>query len=650
MNRIYRYSILTFIVILLVSCNAKDDPNALINTQFASEIIDSCHILSPKTYTYLQNIKPPLGIKPVVVTCEKIEESQMGNYADDLFDQFSKKKYSGNTFQQRGVLIVVSKDPQLVQVRVGKTYAIYCRMRGSAGGKEYLQMQQEVATRGVNEMCLVALNNTLKDIEKCRDLSWYNKIALKMSFVNVEMFMDDLATPSESFFSQFYFRPFLLLFGGLRSVWGSWILAFLCIAIIYTLIKNAVEQKVDDYIVRKARKDSDDPEDYFINLKLYNLIKTVVFFLIKLIITVPTLAALSVLSTSRTEDIIALQYAHIPTVDTFAESTQWVNSSPGIWLVLCLMFIYYLKFLLCGRGLFSLSLFPESAQQQMAKDQTTYLLLEDTINLGYNRHLIQGLFKQLFNIVFSALLHHEFQEIESNDVETNTNEADDEGKPKKRLIDLFFMDSDTPLFKKAPCLAVMINTHREALVMTFFVGVTAIMLFSYPYAIYFLILWIVQFLFRAFAEVKYLYKNFRKNLKHLIPTQLIRVKEVWMAVVIFPICMIALFLIVSPSYAIKTTEAIDVSHVLPDSFEGLYFVSKADGENVKGVTARILQDKDGAFYMQVYSDNPIQRYEFELDEEEGVFHSKTLGDGYITYDEQTKSITINFSERWILTN
>ena len=211
MKRIANVCIVLIALVLLVSCSAKDNPDALIDTQFASEISDSSHILSPKTYSYLHNITPQLGVKPVIVAVENIKDSEMGSFADDLFDDYCDKKYSGNTFKYRGVLVVASKNPELIQVRVGKTYAVYCRMKGSAAGADYLAMQQEVPTRGIDEMCPIALNNVFRDIEDCRELPWYKKMMLKMSFVHIEMFMDDVASPSESFFSQFYFRPFLFL-------------------------------------------------------------------------------------------------------------------------------------------------------------------------------------------------------------------------------------------------------------------------------------------------------------------------------------------------------------------------------------------------------------------------------------------------------
>ena len=347
MKRLLNSLIILCFIAALASCSAKDNSNALINTQFATEINDSNHILSPKTYSYLHNINPPLGVKPVVVAVDQIEESEMGTFADDIFDQYCEKEYSGNTFHQRGILIVASKNPELVQVRVGKAYAVYCRMRGSAAGADYLSMQKEAATRGVDELCPVALNNVLRDIEGSRELPWYKKVALKVSSIHVEMFLDDIATPSESFFSQFYFRPFLYLVGWIKSIFGNWTLSFLFISIVYIVTKSRIEEKLRTYLRRRIREDTSSREEYQTYLNLYGMIYMVVVFLIKLIITVPTLAAISVLSTSRTEDIIALQYAHIPSVSMMEGATQWSNSTPALWLVLFMMAVYYIKFLFC---------------------------------------------------------------------------------------------------------------------------------------------------------------------------------------------------------------------------------------------------------------------------------------------------------------
>lgn len=89
---------------------------------------------------------------------------------------------------------------------------------------------------------------------------------------------------------------------------------------------------------------------------------------------------------------------------------------------------------------------------------------------------------------------------------------------------------------------------------------------------------------------------------------------------------------------------------LPAELTGLYFVPKADGISSKGITARISETGDGKYDMAVYSDMPIKHYSLTLDRGKCVLYNEELGDGYISYNEQTKSTTINFSDIWILTN
>lgn len=641
--------ILSILTLALASCGASDDPNAEMNTQFAVEVADSTHVLAPRTYSYLQNYVLPLGIKAAIVTTDRISDAEMGTYADKVFESYCEKQYSGNTFSQRGVLLVVSANPKLIQVRVGKTYAVYCRMRGSAAGGDYLSMQQQVAGRGIDEMCPIALTNVLKDIEDCRNLSWYQKAALKVSFTQVEMLMDDMATPSESLFNRFYFRPFQLLLGGLRALSGSWIMAFLLLGLGYTLLKNYVEGKLQAFVTKKAVENSKSEVEYAENLTFYGMILKWALFVVKLVLTIPTLAAISVLSTSRMEDIIALQHAHIPSVDIIGSTMQWSNDTPGIGMVLLLMLVYYLKFLLCDTGMLSLAHYPDRTQQQLMTNGTFRTLVDQVINLGYNRFAISKIVKILFNVLAVLPFVHNVHEYNQDANNYDPNETDNDGKPKKRLIDMCFYDSDSDFYHRSPMLAVMVNTHREALWLTAFLGIAAIMLFSYPYAVYFLILWIVQLIIRAIKEARQVATKQKGIPGPMDASRLFG--HVWLTDLIFAIAMGVLLAILAPSYEAKAMEKIEeVEKALPDDFTGLYFVPKANGADVKGTTARIIEDADGDYLLQVYSDKPMRRFKLTLDRKQGIFHCDVLGDGYITYDEQAKSIKINFSDLWILTN
>ena len=648
------------LTLILVSCGVKDNANATINVKFASEINDSAHILAPKTYSYLKNLNPPLGVKPVVVAVEDIPMDEIGTFADDVFDEYCEKPYSGNTFAHRGVLVVVSKNPELVQVRVGKTYDVYCRMRGSAGGADYLQMQREVAERGVDEMCPVALNNVIRDIEECRNLPWHKRLALKLSFVYAaEKFMDDLATPSQSFFNQFYFRPFLYLVGWVKSIMGSWVMAFLLIAVVYIIVKGWIEGKLEKMVYEKAQKDSDFDkctdeasksvvaQDYFYTLSLYMIVMRIGIFVVKAIITFPTLAAISVLSTSRIEDIMALEHAHIPSVNLAETLMGWTNSLPAWWLVLILLAVYYMKFLLSDKGLFSLAGLPDEVQRKLYCDPKAKLFVDNVMEKGYNREQISKLVNLFVGSLMVSWVHNS-HEINNEGV-ADQNTTDNDGKPRKRPIDYLFYDTNDECYKRVPYLTVGINLHREALWLTFFVGLVAFTILSYTYALYFLILWAVQLGYRVAMEYIYFNKNMPALKKAIDPFRLF--KKVWLTDAIFLTVMIGLFFLLSPTRTPKTTEAIaEVQTALPNDMTGLYFVMRADGEAASGVTARIVQDEYGLYTMQVYSDKPTRNIPLQLDIEQGLFRSDVLGDGYIIYDKQAKSITINFSDLWILTN
>ena len=408
-----------------------------------------------------------------------------------------------------------------------------------------------------------------------------------------------------------------------------------------------IGKKLDAYVEKKAAKHSNDDEDYLFTLNLYNNIKTIGVFIFKLFVIIPTLAAISVLSTSRMEDIIALRDANIPSVELIGNVTHWSNSTPGLLLVLLLITVYYCKFLLSIKGFLTLSLFSNKVQQTLYNNNNiSRMLLDEAITNGINRNFVQKLFKGVSLIVLNAIFHHNFQEINDRMVVN----SDEEGEKTTRLlIDCLFLDRNASLYKEAPFLAILVNTHREALCFSFFVGLIAISVLSYTYSVYFLILWSVQLVYRLVIETRFALKEVRGRANELAPFKLIR--TVGRGFVIFLFAISLLFLIMSPSYTPKNIEKVaEVQNSLPNDLTGLYFVQIADGKKVKGVSARIEKDNNNNYILQVYGNTPMRRYSLQLDEKEGYFTCNVLGTGYITYDEQAKSTTINFSDLWIFTN
>lgn len=327
---------------LVSSCSSnRGNSNSTMDTQFSVTVHDSIHLLSPKTYSYLKNINPPLGLVPVIVTVDSIADSEMGTFADNQFDEYCDKDYIGGTFEQRGVLLVVSDNPKLIQVRVGDTYSVYCRMRGSSAGRGYLDMQNSVKERGLDEMCPIALSNVIADIEECRSMPFYKKAFFKMSLFHIDTFLENLATPSESFFNQIYFRPFVYVVSVIHGLVGSWWLAFFVICFIYLAVKKWINNRVHVMLKRRAQRDASSNDDVLENMLGYEFIKMLFAMILKFVVAFPTFGAISVLSTSRMEDVIVLKYYNIPYVDIIGDSMLWENSAPVLWTILLLMLLYY---------------------------------------------------------------------------------------------------------------------------------------------------------------------------------------------------------------------------------------------------------------------------------------------------------------------
>lgn len=639
------------IVPLLLSCmvflscsSNKGNANMTMDTQFSVTVNDSIHLLSPKTYSHLKNINPPLGLVPVVVTVDSIADKDMGTFADDKFDEYCEKDYIGGTFEQRGILLVVSRSPRLIQVRVGGTYSVYCRMRGSTAGGEYLKMQKSVEERGVDEMCPIVLANTIADIEDCRNLPFYKKAFFKMIFSHIEIFMDDLATPSESFFNQIYFKPFIYVISVIHGLVRSWWLAFFVICGLYFLGKKLIGDWTYAMMLKRIQRTAASREDMMKKMQAFEGLQRLAGMLLKFVVTVPTLGAITVLSTSRTEDIIALDYYHIPYTDVLGTSMHWDNSAPILWTILLLMMVYYLKFLFCERGLFTFAHFPDAAQSMIREQNGTMrAILDNLINKGYNRILLQRHVESVAKGSVESVISDNTA-IESTDDSYSASAGAD--KDSQNWINGFFLNSDSETYRKSPYLAIMINTHREALSLAFVMGVVAAIMLSSTYIVFFLVLWTVSLLFRLFEE----YMQYRqiKNPRGVDWSRLFR--RTWVSLLVFFVLMLVVLFFMLPVYSAKQYEKIDVSAAIPEDVTGLYFVQKSDGIQAKGVTARIRQDDSGALTMYVYSDEPVMKYVLDFDRQKALFYNEFLGTGYIVYDKETRQITINFSDKWVLTN
>ena len=73
----------------------------------------------------------------------------MGAYADECFNDLVDSISESRDFKHRGMLVLVSKNPKLIQIRLGNRYRVYCNMTGATSGLDYL----EFAKANTGERC-----------------------------------------------------------------------------------------------------------------------------------------------------------------------------------------------------------------------------------------------------------------------------------------------------------------------------------------------------------------------------------------------------------------------------------------------------------------------------------------------------------------
>lgn len=641
-------SLLGLLSLILSSCSGpRDSQLATLQTQFGVEVSDSCGILQAATASYLKNVQPPLGVKAVVYAVDSIPMSALGTYADEVFDRYTEKQYSGNSFGDRGVLIVASSHPQLIQIRVGHKYEVYCRMHGSTAGQRYLMLQQQTRDTGIDKMLPVALDNTLADIRETRDLNYLQRVGLTFSIAHIELFLEDLATPSQSFFSQFYFQPFTKLVAWCYGLCGSWWLAFLLIIGLYCLAKYFMKKAIDSLYYLFAGKDNNSNEDHFYSETIRELCSRIIIKLLSLVVAVPTFAAISLLSSSRTEDLLVMAEYHIPATDLLQNTEHVLGLAPSLWILVMMIAAYYLRYCLKNVALIILSATP--LERQYAMMSVSYLgdTYRKAANFTYKRMILSLLFKELFMALTKNIFSHQAHEGEQMDVDAGDNTGDTDNKPKRQAIDMLFYTSDSQYFQRYPFLALSVNIHREGLCFAFLLSIIVSVMMTNVYALYFTLLWIAEGIVSLW-ESQVVYDNVKKFALDFSPFIHKAMKE---ALVVLLICLPLMWLL-KPDYTQRPLDEVqEVALSLPRDISGRYLLDVMDGKESDGATARlVLDEENGDYIMSIFSDRPIVDYRVQYDPATGMLTNDVLGTGTLEYNNVTKSKTINFGNRWILKN
>ena len=267
------YLLLSFLSAFFLLSACSDDTEQCL---YSPKVFDTGNLLSNKVKEEFLNFDYPAGIVPA----DSIEPIKMGAYADECFDALVDSISESKDFKRRGMLVLVSRNPELIQIRLGSRYRVYCNMTGATSGVDYLNLQKQIREKGIEETLPLFLQNTSVRIQELNALPSYKKYRINSAVSAISTCLEYIGTPSENFYGKCVLTPILKTTSLGYYVFKSWLLTFMFVCLIIW------SQKI-------------------INWGL------------GLLFSISAAASAIILSSGRMEDAIALQAIGVPFIENF---------------------------------------------------------------------------------------------------------------------------------------------------------------------------------------------------------------------------------------------------------------------------------------------------------------------------------------------
>ena len=313
------------LLILLTGCGSN-----LQNEQFTPLILDKAGVLSQETLNWLRDYNYPKGFAFIVRTVNALPQGvEVGSRADEYFETDADRCPNSNACEKRGVYIILSREPALIQVRAGSEIATQLRWKGITAGATYIQKQSVVSSGDFDGGLRGMIEWLSSSIPQATEVPWYKKWLLNYITGSLWLELEDLSLPSESFYGNYILRPFIQAAYIESQLIGTWFLTYVVATFVVFVFKVIVQVLVNFAFGR-------------LSLQVANGINLVLNITFDIALAVPSAASMILLSGSRLEDRIALQAWGIPGISNFSLPAE-LYVETGFFLALLVLVIRWIK-------------------------------------------------------------------------------------------------------------------------------------------------------------------------------------------------------------------------------------------------------------------------------------------------------------------
>lgn len=299
------------LLLTLTSCSSPD------GQYYQPVVIDEYGLLPDSVKQTFENFQFTWGVVPVLVMEDAVDDSlKISAHADEVFNQL-EDQFEEQRFSKFGLLIYLTKDPQLMQVRQGSFYDVYSSLCCENIGLEYLRKQQLYEggqTVTALQQMLTSLN---KNMNERKYLSWWQRGQLSGIHGAISDVMEWFGSPSRNFYGTAVAKPVYICISIGNKVFGSWIGGIMLVFVIILLAR-----KLLDKIIAALVKSTN----------LQRLVSVVVISLLGLIYSFSAAGCAMLFSSGRLEDLYSIKAFGIPNVEAFIANPSMFEQSSSFWL------------------------------------------------------------------------------------------------------------------------------------------------------------------------------------------------------------------------------------------------------------------------------------------------------------------------------
>ncbi len=353
--------ILFFFGLLMLWGCSSDEEN---NQKYIPVIVDEGGIINDSTIELINAFIYPEGVIPVFVTDSIIKERiYTSAIADNKFEEYTNI-YEG--FEDFGMLIYLTQDPQLIQVRLGSIYSAYADFNGATQGVDYLRVQEKYKNGEQNSALIEMLklvSDKIVDYKESPNSIKARTNDAKWALNNV---FDWFGSPSEKLYGTYIIKPiYKILAFGMNYI-GSWLVGLGLVFLFIYLIKIVIQFLISLIIVIVIK-------DSYLRKACIMLIGLVVGGVMSFTVA----GCAIVLSSGRMEDYISLAAFGIPYLDSFLVNPDLFVNNSNIWLAILFAFLVDFSFE-CSNDIYIISLLPAKRQMEiwnnMSEENQDFLL------------------------------------------------------------------------------------------------------------------------------------------------------------------------------------------------------------------------------------------------------------------------------------